>query len=66
MTQDWGVLGGSWVAAGNGGALLGAAHGAALLGTEAVTVLKDCWANFEVLSVPRTLRICSLLSLVSC
>lgn len=52
MTQDWGVLEGSWVAAGNGGALLGAAHGAALLGTEAVTVLKDCWANFEVLSVP--------------
>ena len=28
--------------------------GTALLGTEAVTVLKDCWANFKVLNVPRT------------
>ena len=46
--------GGSWVAVGSGGALLGAAPGTALLGTEAVTVLKDCWANFKVLSVPRT------------
>ena len=61
-----GGMGGSWGAGGNGGALLGAAHGAALLGTEAATVLKDCWANCKVLGVPQTLRIWSLLSLVSC